>query len=456
MLSNISWVSRISSIVFLLSILTVNWESDRTDFVTLIVAYALAFITYLILIKQSELKFSQLAAIAISAQILSMLFEPNLSVDYYRFLWDGEMAWNSINPFDYRPTEVIQQPFLRNNEYLHAIYDGMSDLSRKNYSCYPTVNQSYFVASTAFSSSIAVNTFILKLLIVLTEFIGAMYLIKILKHLKISINRAWILFLNPLWIIECTGNVHFEGVMISFVFIALYFLIQKRAFIGGVWFAIAVQIKLIPLMFLPFFLRYLGWIKTTVFIIVTLLLATAIGFIHLDGNNLSNFVESLTLYVRVFEFNSIFYYNIMQYGKSVYGWVPARTYGPLLTQFSLFVVLVQAFWGNADNWKKVFGRLTVALFIYLLLTSTVHPWYILPILALSLFTNYSFPVVWSFLIFFSYFFYSINTGSATEVRLLITVEYAIVLGVFVYEIIKKRPLIPFLALGKDDHQVIKS
>ena len=106
MLSNTSWVTRIASLVFLLSIFTINWESDRTQLATLFTAYSLAFIAYLVLIQQRDLKFNQLAVLAISAQVISMLFEPYLSNDYYRFLWDGEMAWNSINAFDYKPTEV--------------------------------------------------------------------------------------------------------------------------------------------------------------------------------------------------------------------------------------------------------------------------------------------------------------------------------------------------------------
>ena len=220
MLSNTSWVTRIASLVFLLSIFTINWESDRTQLATLFTAYSLAFIAYLVLIQQRDLKFNQLAVLAISAQVISMLFEPYLSNDYYRFLWDGEMAWNSINAFDYKPTEVIRQPFLKDNAYIQDIYGGMSDLSRKNYSCYPPVNQSYFIGATAFSSSIVINTFLLKLLIVLTELVGAIYLLKTLRLLNFSSNRIWILFLNPLWIVECTGNVHFEGVMISFLLVS--------------------------------------------------------------------------------------------------------------------------------------------------------------------------------------------------------------------------------------------
>lgn len=451
MLSNVSWISRIAALVFLLSIFTVNWGSLDTDILPLFVAYFLAFVSYLVLINRRDISFSKFAIIAISAQLLSILFEPNLSIDYYRFLWDGEMAWNGINAFDYKPNEVMVQPFLRHNEYMHLIYDGISDISKRNYSCYPTVNQSYFVTATAFSSSIPVNTLILKLIIVLTELIGAIYLFKILSLLKIPTKRLWILFLNPLWIIECTGNTHFEGVMISFLFIAFYFLLKKKVVLGGSWFAIAVQIKLIPLLIVPFFLRYLGWTKMIVFTVLAIGLSTAIGLIHIDSNNIYNFLQSLALYFSAFEFNSIFFYNMVQYGKSINLKNALLTYSPIISQVSIFLVLLQAFWGNSNTWKKVFGRITVAFFIYLILTSTVHPWYILPLLAFSIFTNYSFPIIWSLLIFLSYAIYTIEGGSyADDSRLLISIEYTLVIGVFLYEIIRKKPLISFLALGKDE------
>jgi hypothetical protein len=305
----------------------------------------------------------------------------------------------------------------------------------------------YFIFGTAFSSSIVANTFFLKLGIVLTEAVGAIYFFKILNHLKLPTRRIWILFLNPLWIIECTGNTHFEGVMISVLFVALYFILQKRVIVGGIWMAVAVQIKIIPLLFLPFFLRYLGWWKSILFYAVTGILAVGVSFIHFDNINVYHFAESLILYFKVFEFNSFFFYNILQIGKPYYGWNPIRIFGPVISQVSLFLILIQAFWGDANNWKKLFSRITVAFFIYLLMSSTVHPWYVLPLLAISTFTNYSFPVIWSFLIFFSYFFYSIGSGDATEVRMLITVEYLIVIGVFLYEIVKKKPLIPFLRIA---------
>ena len=92
--------------------------------------------------------------IVVVAHIISIVFPPNLSIDYYRFLWDGELAWININPFDYKPSELIRQPFMMDNVYYQEIYGGLSTLSQNNYTCYPTINQGYFVLATAFSSSV--------------------------------------------------------------------------------------------------------------------------------------------------------------------------------------------------------------------------------------------------------------------------------------------------------------
>jgi hypothetical protein len=445
MISNI-WISRVAALLFILSILFLNWLPDRTDFIAILCAYTGAFVSYILLIKSECFGFKQLLVIAVLAQVISIVFYPTLSNDIYRFLWDGEMIWNGINPFDYKPNEIINQTHFRSHAYLNELYSGMSTLSRNHYTCYPTVNQFYFIIASAFSSSVMVNTIVLKVLIVLTELLGGYYVIKLLQHLNLNTHRIWTLFLNPLWIIECTGNAHFEGVMISFLFIALYFIIKKEIIRGSGLFALAVQIKLIPLMLLPLFLRFLGWGKAILFYALTLVLVVAFGIIMIHSENISNFIESLSLYFKVFEFNSLVYFNYLEYGYNYYGWYPIRTFGAKLSRLSTFIILAIAFYGDITNWKSLFNRMSFALLIYLLLSSTVHPWYILTLLSVSLFTNYSYPVIWSYLIFFTYFFYAIGTGDGHEVRYLVHIEYAILIAIVIYEIIRKKPLLKFLEL----------
>ncbi len=431
-----------SPLVFFLSIFLINFEEDRTNFAFIALFYTLAFIAYLgIYAQRKTISFKQLFIIAIIAQLLSIWNEPNLSIDYFRFLWDGEITLQGINPFDFTPQELANREFVTSSAYMQEIYAGISDLSRENYSCYPPINQFYFILASAFSDSLVLNTFILKLLIVLTEILGAVFLIKILEFLKIERARIWLLYLNPLWIIECTGNTHFEGVMISFLFIAFYYLLQKREILGSIFFAIAVQIKLVPLLILPFFLRFLGWKKAIVFYALTIFLVIAFGFIQLDSENINNFVTSLRLYFEVFEFNSFILYYYIQFGFWDVGWNMTKTYGPRLSMIALTIIVALALWGvrvNPDNfdWKKLFKRITIAFFVYLILSSTLHPWYVLPLLAFSLFTNYAFPLAWSFVIFFSYVFYQFTDNTVWEVRLVSTIEYVLVVGVFLWEMVK--------------------
>jgi alpha-1,6-mannosyltransferase len=437
-----------SSILFLISLFAINWQSDRTEFSFVAGFYTLAFICYLIIIAgRSQFQFKHLLLIAILAQIISILFVPHLSDDYFRFLWDGEMTWAGINPFDYKPEEIVNREFVQSSPYLQEVYQGVSDLSKTHYSCYPPVNQGYFIFATAFSSSVIVNTITLKMLIVVTEMLGAFFLFKTLTLLKIDTSRMWILYLNPLLIIECTGNVHFEGVMASFLFIGIFYLVQKKELLGSLFFAFAIQIKLVPLLLLPFFYRFLGFWKAALFYVLTILIIVGLGFVQLNSNNIGNFIDSLKLYIGIFEFNSFIVHYVIQFGIAEHGWKAGRILVPYVSQIAMFLIVALALYGDIPDWRKLFKRMTLAFFVYLILSNTMHPWYVIPLLGISLFTNYSFPILWSFLIFFSYIFYFFDDRSVTEVRIMINIEYILLLTLVGYELIKKKSPLKFLHLN---------
>ena len=74
--------------------------------------------------------------------------------------------------------------------------------------------------------------------------------------------------------------------------------------------------------------------------------------------------------------------------------------------------------------------------IYLFLSTTVHPWYIATILSLSVFTNYKFPLVWSFIVIISYLAYA--NAANTENLWIIGLEYLVVFSVFIWEVFIKN------------------
>jgi alpha-1,6-mannosyltransferase len=68
--------------------------------------------------------------------------------------------------------------------------------------------------------------------------------------------------------------------------------------------------------------------------------------------------------------------------------------------------------------------MAAALTVYLLLSTTVHPWYITTLVALTAMSHFRFAAVWSGLAILSYAAY--RTSAYTESLWLITLEYAIV------------------------------
>ena len=132
-----------------------------------------------------------------------------------------------------------------------------------------------------------------------------------------------------------------------------------------------------------------------------------------------------------------------------------KTYGPRLSMIALMIIVALSLWGGRINpsnfdWKKLFNRITIGFFIYLILSSTLHPWYVLPLLAFSLFTNYSFPLIWSLMIFFSYVFYQYIDNTVWQVRVVSSIEYALVVGLFIWEMIKKKSPMEFLRLNENE------
>ncbi len=431
---------------FIGSIFLVNWEADRTNFAYIALFYTIAFVSYLLLLREeARFKFWHFAVIAITVQVISMLYVPNLSDDYFRFLWDGEMTWNGINPFDFKPEELSDRAFM-DSAYMQEIYAGITDLSRRNYSCYPPVNQLYFISATAFSSSVFVNVLVMKLLVVLTEVAGVFYLRKLLLHFKVNPKRLWLLYLNPLFIIECTGNLHFEGVMLALLCISLYFLFTSRFLLGAILFALAVHIKIVPLILLPFFYNYFTRNKVLLVYTVIGVVVILLALTQLDIGNIGHFGKSLGLYFKVFEFNSFLFYNSNAFAQLFTGYNPLAYTGPLMSVVVLVSILIYAFKEAEISWKILLERMLFGFSLYLILGSTVHPWYMLPLLLLSVFTNYAFPIFWSCLIFFSYFFYTVGDVNSWEVRLMTSIEYILFLAYFIYEWRKNGSPFAFLRI----------
>jgi hypothetical protein len=129
----------------------------------------------------------------------------------------------------------------------------------------------------------------------------------------------------------------------------------------------------------------------------------------------------LNLYSGSFEFNASLYYLIRYVWEMQVGYNPIQQLGPIMQALTFVVILTIALWKKKENIQDYLSSAVLILTVYLLFSTTVHPWYIIPLLALTVFTKFNFPLVWSFAIFLSYSHY--QYGAFEENYLLIGLEY---------------------------------
>jgi alpha-1,6-mannosyltransferase len=522
----------IAAVVMLILTLDIGYFVERQDFTHLITAYSLMFGAYFFILKKQNLlqvcttyfslstfHFSLFTALILRGVLL--FSTPNLSEDVYRFIWDGRLIHLGINPFNYKPAH-----FIENQLFTETLTPQLFQLlNSKNYfTVYPPVCQVVFAAAVwLFPTSIYGSMVVIKGFLFLCE-IGTIYLM--LKMLKDK-RQVLIYALNPLIIIELCGNAHFEAAMIFFFLLAIFILrivialglsepvlngfsrlfyapTDKSVYTGSpkseatgsdkseaslrFWkglgmsasiFALSIASKMLPLMFLPFFLRRLGLKKSFFYFISIGLFLLLLFSLLYNAVFINNIKTSLNLYFEKFEFNASVYYVYSTIEIWRWGFNPILNISKVLMSVVFISIILLAFFeknfkisnfkfqvsklenvfaknvtviasdsvatekGDEEDFSETFfERCLFAISIYFLCAAIVHPWYAALPLAISIFTRFRYTMVWTFLLPFTYIHYSYP--KPTENFWVIGVEYFVVISFFIFELMKIGPLSIFI------------
>lgn len=421
-----NWKIGILVFLSLLGYAYIGYYLDRTQFYEILIGFSILFAAYVMLVKQADLSsFKKYQFLGVLFRLIFLFSFPKLSDDYFRFIWDGQLLAKGINPFDYLPAEVLAE--FPNKAVLLS---GMN--SPEYYSIYPPMAQLvYWLGAVLSPNSILGSIVSMRVIVVLAE-IGTIFLLpKILKQLNLNpINSLWYI-LNPLVIVELTGNLHFEGIMIFFLLAALFFILKQKNLAGSVFWALAAATKLIPLVFLPVLYRRFK-LKDLLFICgISTFLFLFLWFPFYNKDFLIHFSESFNLYFKSFEFNASIYYVVRWLGFEMLGYNVIEMAGLIMPKIALLIMLLILLRKANNNWLRIFESLFFALSIYYLFAFIVHPWYICTVLVLGVFTKYKFAVLWSFLAILSYWAY--QTPAYQENLYLIAFEYLAVFCYFVLE-----------------------
>lgn len=391
-------IAFVSAILYYL----IFYHIARYESLPLLLAYSFLFCGYFFFsYKQEVFPIWQLLLLAISFRLIPIVAIPSLSDDFYRFIWDGRLWAAGINPFAATPQEFMAYGPVVDGVNIH-LFNLLN--SPTTYTVYPPIPQYInLVAAWLFPRDTLGAVVVMRIFTYLAEGILIFFLIKLLKG-ENKDKRLFILYaLNPLVIIELSGNLHHEALLLAFLVGAIYFYQKSKLIPAGVLFALSVASKLLPLMFLPIIL--LRRRNNLQFLLAFLLTSLILFYPLVDSSFITGMANSLKLYYQRFEFNAGLYYLARALGYSLYGYNAIAIIGKLffLASVGLILYFSVRFYTTKKDLPIAF---TYLYLVFAILSIILHPWYILLMVAMAPLSNLKFPIVWSFLIFFTYLGYS--------------------------------------------------
>ena len=359
---------------------------------------------------------------AILFRLLLLGAMPHLSDDYARFIWDGRLLMHGYNPYLYLPDQVVGTSIAIDANLSAALFQSLN--SPHYFTVYPPVSQALFgLAAWLSPDSVLGNILTLRIPILLAEGGTVWLMVQLLHRANRNPNLALLYALNPLVILELTGNLHGEAVMIFFVLLAVW-LWQRGRFVGSsVALALAIGTKFLPLMLFPLLLFYLGWRRVLRYTGLTGVCTVVLFLPFVTGDLVRNIGTSLGLYIHTFGFNASIYPLVRGVGHWLSGYNTSTGTGIGLALLTFFGAVWMAWrWGQSQPVRALLLTLT----LYYGLTTTVHPWYVTSLVAVTVFTQSLYPLLWAGVVWLSYSAYQVRPYE--ENMWFVLLEYALFIG----------------------------
>lgn len=426
-------VGRILGYILLYSLIVfLSLGVDRHETLMLLSTYFGAFIIYIYLcLRDQDRPISWLDHAFVVLLIGSLCFvDPTLSDDIYRFIWDGRLSVAGLDPFLYTPSELLTlEAEMIKADLSVDLYSLLN--SPDYYSIYPAVMQWVFEGTARLAgNNIYLHTVLIKIILGSSIWGAWYFLIGICRLLSISLNISLLFILNPLLLLEVVGNTHFEGFQIFFISLSIYLILKQKYIPGAITWGLAAAVKLLPLLLIPVIMRYLGLKKGLAFAAISGLIFTSTFMPFMSLELIENMGSSIDLYFRSFEFNASVYYLVREVGYYIKGYNLIAYIGPGLSGLFLLIYFGLIIRQPEQNKERMISTMLWGLTFYYVLSTTIHPWYLVTPLFFAVILRQWYMVIWTGMIFLSYAAYKIN--GVEENHFLIWIEYTIVLLIVLF------------------------
>ena len=335
---------------------------------------------------RDRLSLKQIVQVAVLLRLLVLWTGPTYSDDAWRYVWDGLAVSRGASPYAMVPSEDAATAALPGAEEALANMN-----SREFYSAYPPMSQAAFVVggwlARADDSALS-GAMVIKWLAAAAEMLALILLTKLLSPRQLLLY-AW----QPLVVFEAAGQGHTEAFALPLL-VGTLLAMKSRPMLAGALLAGVVLVKLWPIVLLPLVWRRGRWRAVVGSAIVLALL----GWPMVLPETLHAIGEASHLYTHRFEFFAGPYFWItdlvnwwdpepIDNGKLWVGQWMRLSFVPIC---GLLLLL---------DWRlqwRLDQSIALILLAYFATATTVHPWYLLPILALpwTLASTFHWPMLW--------------------------------------------------------------
>ena len=273
---------------------------------------------------------------------------PSLSDDIYRYVWDGTLVNHGVNPYQYAPGA----PEL--SAYRDTIYE------RVNHKDIGTPYGPIMMLASAAAEQFAHSIHAMKILFLVFDGLVILLLLRLLDLAGKPRSHVLLYAWNPLAVVEIAGSGHNDILAVFLMLASLYLLLSERARAASFAAMSAVAAKYFALLFLPAVWKRLGPSK---WFSAPLALALFFGpfYPYLDQHLASVFKVGAT----------------WRFNDGAFALLNFITGSPVISKAiaaAIFAtVAVTIYRGNMPPLKGAMWLIGSAL----LLTSTLHPWYLL-------------------------------------------------------------------------------
>ena len=381
---------------------------------------SLIFLVTVLSLNKIDLSKVQIISILLIFFLIKILFisiEPIGSDDYYRYLWDGKVQSNGVNPYLYAPNDQNLNP-------LH------SELLPEKVS-YPQIRTIYFpVSQFLFTLAYRVSgesAVGLKIILFLAELLILISLYYLFLRFLINLKYILVYAALPLVIFQFFIDAHVDlaGVAFMLTSVTLYF--YNKKFISYILLGLSISVKPTGLLLIPFLFQNEQKILVklrTVFVPLIVFVITFLPYVFTATplDTIINFTAKWTFNGMIYSVLDIFLSNNLTIR--------------IICGILFLIVFVILFLTKTDFLKKLY----LSLFLVMIFSPVVHPWYLIWFAVLL-------PVIRSYSGL--YFVTAISLTSITVVTfqtegiwqenlLILILQYLPLTSIFLYEIFKGR------------------